>query len=178
MDYVFVATSYASGKGSTPKDMCCGNSRNSPTLTRPERDRSCQHSTHGLVWDCLWLFVSSAWGKRGPATHKNDSMHTACPKNPHASHIPKSNKCSFYCQMSFMKCYLEEFATIALFLHVPLPWPQHSLGTLKINAKPCNFLCPPLPPSWHRSVLSVDFLWGFEEIWSTPHFQASPTRVW
>ena len=117
MDYVCVATSYASEQGATPKDVWCGNSRNSHTLSCPEQDRSCQDSTHVIVSDCL----SSAWGKRNHATHKNDTAHAVCPKNP----MPPT----------FLKAINKAFITKCHFIYEAL-----SGGT----CHHCSFLASPI----------------------------------
>lgn len=73
-------------------------------------------ATHSIVSDCL----SSASGKRSRAAHKNDTAHTvSSPQNTPPPLLKAISELLLLNVILFMKHYLEDLATLALFLHFP-----------------------------------------------------------
>lgn len=97
MDYVCLATSYSTEQGAIPKGMWCGNSTVTHFISWTRQTLSGLHTWPHTVLSLLVLIMAK---KKPCYSQKWHCTHCFLPSK-HASHTPKSSKCSFYYQMLF-----------------------------------------------------------------------------
>lgn len=134
MDYVCLATSYSTEQGAIPKGMWCGNSTVTHFISWTRQTLSGLHTWPHMVLSLLVLIMAK---KKPCYSQKWHCTHCFLPSK-HASHTPKSSKCSFYYQMLF-HLWSITWRILPPLLFSCISHFQLNLGTLKRNAKLWTF---------------------------------------